>query len=305
MNLGIIGFSKGNGHPYSWSAIINGNYRSEFIKQSDHRDISFYLEANKDTLGIEGAKVTHIWTQDKQLSTHIANASYIDNVVDNISDMIGNVDAVILARDDPQNHKIMAAPFLEAEVPLFVDKPLAITVEDLNYFSEQIAQGKFLMSCSSLRYAEENGPFKTNINKLGEVELAVATGKKDWIKYGVHMLEGLFTLLNDPKAISAKHVSEKNGKTIAYIEFETGLLAMVNLFYEISPTFQISFFGRKGWKLIEYFNYYSMFKTNLTEFIRSVRQGKPRLDFAKTENIIRTLIAVKESLEQDGRTIEI
>jgi hypothetical protein len=46
-----------------------------------------------------------------------------------------------------------------------------------------------------------------------------------------------------------------------------------------------------------------MFRDNIIEFIRSVEEGKSRLEFAKTSNIIRTLIAGKESLEQGGRTI--
>jgi hypothetical protein len=46
-----------------------------------------------------------------------------------------------------------------------------------------------------------------------------------------------------------------------------------------------------------------MFKENLVEFIRSVREGRSRLPFEKTENIIRTLIEGKESLEQEGKII--
>jgi hypothetical protein len=46
-----------------------------------------------------------------------------------------------------------------------------------------------------------------------------------------------------------------------------------------------------------------MFKSNLIEFIRSVREGASRLPFEKTLNIIRTLIAAGESLEGGGKTI--
>jgi hypothetical protein len=37
--------------------------------------ILVYLNANKDTLGIEGAKVTHVWTQERKIAEHIAKAS--------------------------------------------------------------------------------------------------------------------------------------------------------------------------------------------------------------------------------------
>jgi len=302
LKLGIVGMSAGNGHPYSWAAIINGDYNEKTMADCGFAGIPLYLAANCDTLGIDEAQVTHIWAQERKISEHIAQASLIDNITENLEDMIGQVDAILLARDDPENHVQMAKLFIEADVPIFIDKPLAITTDDLNYFAEQNAAGKFFMSCSSMRYATENRTVTQEIDSLGTIELATAVGKKDWAKYGVHMLEGLFALLDDPKAVSVKHIS-KSHKDIVYIEFETGLIATVHLFYDITPTFQVSIFGTDGWRLIEYKNWYAMFRDNLNEFIRSVRQGKPRLDFAKTRNIIQTLIAGKESLEQNGKTI--
>ncbi len=302
IKLGVIGLSEGNGHPYSWSSIINGDFNEDAMADCGYAGIPLYLKANRNTLGIDGAQVTHVWTQDRKLSEHIAAAALIDNVVDNMEDMIGQVDAVLLARDDPENHKTMAKPFIEAGIPIFIDKPLAITREELDYFAEQSANGKFIMSCSSMRYAAENGAVRQDIASLGRLELATAVAKKDWIKYGIHTLEGLFSLLDDPKAISVRHIS-KSKKDIVYIEFETGLLATVHLFYDIAPTSQISLFGTDGWRIIEYKNSYAMFRDSLIEFVRSVRQGSPRLDFAKTENVISTLIAAKESFAQGGKKI--
>ncbi|MBN2455991.1 MAG: Gfo/Idh/MocA family oxidoreductase [Sedimentisphaerales bacterium] len=304
IRLGVMGMSEGNGHPFSWSAIVNGGYNPEPIGRYGYGAISVYLSANQDTLGIDGAKVTHVWTQERKISEDIAAGSMIENVVDNAEDMIGNVDAILLARDDPENHVVMAKPFLDAGVPIFIDKPLAITKKDLDYFNQQVKAGKFLMSCSSMRYATENRAVKTEFDSLGPIELVTAVGKKDWIKYGVHMLEGLFALMDDPKAAVVKHIS-KSHKDIVYVEFETGLVATVHLFYDITPTFQVSVFGQNDWRLIEYKNYYAMFRDNLNEFIRSVQAGKPRLDFAKTENIIRTLIGAQQSLENQGKSISL
>lgn len=296
--------SEGNGHPYSWAAIINGDYNREEMDKCGFAGIPPYLEANSDTLGIEGAQVTSIWTQERKLSEHIARTSFIENIVDKADDMIGQVDAVLLARDDPENHAAMARPFLEAGVPIFIDKPLAITHEDLAYFAEQNKQGKLIMSSSSMRYSSECRTAKTEMTSLGEIELVTVVGKKDWTKYGVHMLEALFALLDDPKAVSVQHVSESE-KDIVLVKFENGLVATVHLFMNIAPTFQLSLFGRDGWLLVDIKNAYAMFKENLVEFIRSVREGKSRLPFEKTENIIRTLICAKESLEQHGKIVDL
>ena len=302
IKIGIIGMSPGNAHPYSWSAIINGCFDAQEIKKMGYPAVSNYLEANKDTIGINGANVTCVWTQDKKISESIAKTGQIETIAESLEEMAGLVDAVILARDDPENHVTMAKPFIDAGIPIFIDKPLAITKEDLQYFSDQIAEGKFIMSCSSMRYANECRIVKQELSSLGRLELATAVGKKDWIKYGVHLMEALFSLLDDPKPVFVKHVGE-NGKDIVYVEFETGFRATLHLFMNISPTFQVSLFGQEGWRLIDIKNSYSMFRDNIIEFIRSVEDGKPRLSFEKTEAIIRTLMAAMKSLEKGGDTV--
>ena len=304
LKLGIIGMSEGNGHPYSWSSIINGDFDRTEMNKCGFAGIPLYLEANSDTLGIDDAHVTHIWTQERKISEHIAVASGIEKVVDRAEEMIGQVNAVILARDDPENHVAMAKPFLDADIPIFIDKPLAITADDLAYFAGQNAKGKFIMSCSSMRFSLECRKMRSELASLGRIELATVVGSKDWVKYGVHLLEALYALLDDPMAVSVQHASE-SGKDIVIVNFENGLLATVHIFKDIALTFQLSLFGRDGWRLVEIKDSYSMFRENLDEFIRSVREGRSCLPFENTENIIRTLIGAKDSLERKGETIHL
>jgi len=303
IKIGIIGMSTGNAHPYSWSSIINGKFDSDEINNAGYPAVSAYLQANVDTLGINAAKVTHVWTQDKEISASIAKSSIIENVSGSLEDMVGSVDAVMLSRDDPENHVAMAKPFIDAGIPIFIDKPLASNSTDLTYFSKEVAKGKFIMSCSSQRYSNECRTAKQDLTSLGKLELITAVGKKDWIKYGIHLLEGIFVLADDPKPVSVKHIG-KDSKDIVHIQFENGLQAVVHIFMDIAPTFQISVFGQKGWRLIEIKNSYSQFRDTIIEFVRSVEEGKARLPFSKTEIIIRTLIAANESLKQRGKEIK-
>ena len=302
LKLGIMGLSEGNGHPYSWSAIINGDYNDAAMAECGYPTIPAYLAANRDTLGIDQARVVCVWTQDRQLSEKVAAAAMIETIVDEKEDMIGQVDAVLLARDDPKNQVAMAQPFLDADVPLFLDKPLAITRADLDYFSKQHAKGKFLMSCSSMRYSAGCQSLRGNLDKLGEIELAVVVGKKDWPKYGIHYLEGLIALLNDPKVLSVKHITQ-TGKDIVYVEFENGILATIHVFQDIAPGGEFNLYGRKDHLQVDHGGAYPAFRNTLVEAIRSFEQGKPRLDFEKTRNVISALIAGQESLDQNGKTI--
>lgn len=299
LRLGVLGLSEGNGHPYSWSAIINGDYDESKMADCGYPVIPAYLAANRDTLGIEGARVTQVWTQDRALSEHVAAASHIEQVADRPEDLIGAVDAVLLARDDPENHVAMARPFLEAGVPIFIDKPLAFSRADLEYFDEQQARGKFLMSCSALRYSAGVQAARVQVAEIGPVQLAVAVGKKDLRKYAIHYLEGLFSVLGDPPAKTVRHVSETD-RDILLVEFATGTLATVHVFQDIAPGGELNLYGRDGNVQVQHGGTYPAFRNSLVEAIRSFREGRPRLDFAITRNVIGTLVAARESLEQGG-----
>jgi hypothetical protein len=303
LKIGIIGLSEGNGHPYSWSAIINGSYDTEAMADCGYPTIPAYLGANKDTLGIDDAKVTHIWTQDKKLSQHVAKASKIENIVDNIEDLIGKVDAVLLARDDPENHKEMAKPFIEANVPIFIDKPLAFCRKDLDYFTEQVKAGKFIMSSSALRYSAGNQTQKDKLETVGNVKLVTAVGAKDLRKYAVHYLEGMIAFLGDPKVNAVKHVSS-SGKDILYLEFENDIIATVHVFKGIAGG-ELNIYGDKGVLRVNHGGAYVSFRSQLIEAVKSFKLGEPRIDFSKTYNVIRTLVAARESLESNGKKMKV
>ena len=104
MNLGIIGYNKYNGHPYSFSAIINGYDKNHLIK-SGWKVINQYLSKRKKSeFGIKDVLVSHVWTQDLKYSKSIAKSSFIPNICKDIDDMVGKVDGVIIARDDWKSH---------------------------------------------------------------------------------------------------------------------------------------------------------------------------------------------------------
>jgi len=294
--------TEGNAHPYSWSAIINGQFDGEELINIGYPAVAAYLTANQNTLGLNNAQVTHVWTQDRAISESIARCSGIANIAENYEDMLGQVDAILLTRSDTENHVHMAKPFIDAGIPVFLDKPLASTLEDLDYFAAEVAKGKLIMSCSSMRYASEAITGKIEMGAIGKPELIVATGKKDWLNYGVHMLECVLMLLDEAKPVSVKHISEA-GKDMVHYVFPDGLQVIINLFMEISGTFQVSVYGQKDWKFIDIKNSYAMFRDNIIEFLRSVEEGKPRLAFSKTENVIRALLAAEQSLKQGGETI--
>ena len=115
LKLGVIGMSPGKAHPYSWSAICNG-YDASAMEGCGFPVIPRYIETrNWSSDRLKGVCVTHVWTQDEALSERVARALRIDHVVQRPEEMIGEVDALLLARDDADNHLTFARPFLEAD----------------------------------------------------------------------------------------------------------------------------------------------------------------------------------------------
>lgn len=125
IRLAMIGMVEGNGHPYSWSAIINGEYDKDAMAACGYPVIPEYLGAQApEALGIAGARVTHVWCDDRADAEGVARAAGIEHVAACAEDVIGAVDAVIIATDIGGEHVERARPFIEAGVPVFIDKPL-------------------------------------------------------------------------------------------------------------------------------------------------------------------------------------
>ncbi|MGH2623453.1 MAG: Gfo/Idh/MocA family oxidoreductase, partial [Sphingobacterium sp.] len=294
IKIGMIGMSPGNAHPYSWTAIINGLFSRKEIDQAGFPAVSDYLEANHDTLGIAGAQVTHIFCDDLAVAKSIAHSGGIETVVSRIEDFIGQVDAIILGRDDPENHLSMARPLLEAQIPMFIDKPLSINLAELEVYENYIQKGGFIMSCSSMRYAPEVLAVKSNLKKLGDIQLLTVVGKKDWKKYGIHMVEACMSLLNDPKPMSVQYHGKEHFD-IVQLQISPTCFASIHLIADIVGTFQMNVFGRQDWAHIDIKNSYAMFKENILEFVKGLNQGKPTLDFEKTKSVIQIIAGALES----------
>src|SRR5262245_55146653 len=116
---GVAG--PGNGHPYSWAAIFNG-YEPKAMASCPFSVIPEYLSRQRfPESAIQGAAVTHVWAQQRESAEHVAAAARVPRVVSDYRDMIGEVDGVLLARDDAERHYEMAAPFLDTGLPVYID----------------------------------------------------------------------------------------------------------------------------------------------------------------------------------------
>lgn len=288
LRFGMIGLNDGNGHPYSWSAICNG-YNPEFMSSCPFPIIPAYLDKQKfPEAAISRAKVTHVWTQDFKLSEHIAASTYIPNIVSNPNEMLGSVDAILLARDDYENHVEMSRPILKAGIPIYIDKPISCDLQSLEeIYKEQKYEGQ-IFSCTALAYADEFILSKEERKSLGKISHVCATTIKDWNKYGVHIIEPTLRILetkNNPLAVSSMHAGGKSVVVVEWEEFSATFTALGDSKGNIS----IKIFGNSGFKELIFTDAFNAFKNAINGFIDGIIEKKTMTDKSHLERVVQLI----------------
>ncbi len=289
LKLGIIGMSEGNGHPYSWAAIFNG-YNSEFMKECPFTVIPAYLSKQSfPSDAIKGATVTHIWTQDKSISEHIAKSSNIEFICDQMTDMIGQVDAVLLARDDPENHFEMSLPFIEAGLPIFIDKPLATNlVEAKKIFALQKYDYQ-IFTCSSLLFAKEFQPDLLNYDELGKIRFVDACIPKSWEKYSVHIIEPVLNLVaNRGQLVDVTNNGIHDLNVVSSI-WSNDLICNFNVLGRTVCPLSIRVFGSKSYQILSFQDTYFAFKQSLLAFVENIKNRKRSIPINRTLEVIEVI----------------
>jgi hypothetical protein len=295
LRLGLVGMSPGNGHPYSWSAICNG-YDKVLMEDCGFPVIPRYLEKQiyPDDF-IHDAKVTHIWTQDTGLSHHIAKATRIECIVDNIEAMFGSVDAVLLARDDAENHAYFAKPFLETGIPIYIDKPLALSLDKANNLFDLQSYPGQIFSCSALSYAKELIPSPSDLESIGVIKSIIGFTPKDWDKYAVHVIEPLLRFLPDNDNVLEVSRWQAGSRTTLHAQFSSGIDAQITAFGDSTVPITLKVIGKVGCVDLQFRDAFQCFKNALQDFIASARERKSRIS---TSRMLRVV-----SLIEMGRVI--
>lgn len=294
----MIGLSPGNGHPFSFSAIING-YDDAGLAASDWPVIYDYVRRRDPSeFGIAGLRVTHAWTQDETVTQRLCRACRIPRAVSRREEMLGEVDAVIIARDDAETHLEMARPFLEAGLPVFIDKPLSLDLDALRFFLPYLDRGQ-LMSCSGMRYARELDEVRASIADYGQLLLVRGAIVLSWDKYAIHLIDALFGVVSarpvSVTALDAPHAA-------LAVALDDGSLLQLDALGEAPRTFRLDFWGRQRASSHDIIDNFSMFRRLLWHFAEMVRSRRPVVPARDTLDAMRLLIAGKLA-QRDGRKV--
>ncbi len=303
LRIGILGMTEGNGHPYSWSAMFNG-YDREEMETCGFPVIPRYLEKQPlETFGIPGAKITCICCTgfaQREEAEHIARAAKIPTVYDDPKEMIGNVDAVIVATDVGDEHVERCRPFVEAGIPMFIDKPLVNKEEDLKTFLQWRKEGAHFITSSSMRYCKEYEPFYHNHYELGELVYICSPMPKKYETYGIHALEAMYPLLGQG-FLSVRNTGTYE-RTVVHIKHKNG--CNVNVIQGIGMAGAgMTVIGTQGSRYLQSGDSYYCFKKQLDLFVHWLRTGEEPFPFAESVELMKLVIGGLRSREEGGREV--
>lgn len=306
LKIGILGFTEGNAHPYSWSAMYNDFNMDAMLKgtQAEYPAIPGYLgKQPKNTIGVPGARITHVCCtgfKGKEEAEMIAKAANIPNVCTNPEEMIGQVDAVICATDIGAEHVERCRPFMEANIPMFIDKPMVDNEEDLRTFVKWHDEGKHFLSSSSMRYSKAMEPFYTNHYELGDLMYICQPMAKKYETYGIHAVESIYPLLGQgfesvqntgTYERAMVHLYHKNG---CYVDIAQGYGQC---------GYGTMILGNKGSVCVQDADSYYSFKKQMDKFVEYLRTGERPNPFEDTIEMMKIIIGGLKSREEGGRKV--
>lgn len=299
-NIAMLGMVDGNGHPYSWSAMFNG-YNKAAMEDCGFPVIPRYLEKEpEENFGVRGAKITHIWTDNPEDAIKVSKASLIPNIVENPEDVIGKVDAVIIGTDKGNEHIWRAKPFIEAGLPVFIDKPLCDNTEDLKTFCQWVKNGAKIMSSSSLRYTKEYMPYFESTNELGALRYINMTMNKSWERYGIHALEPVFRITG-AGYVSVQNTGGENNN-IVHLVHEKGIDVNLAVIYDMAAS-DLKLVGTHGSVCVPLKDSYYSFHKQLDDFVKYLETNVRPYPFEETTELMKIIIAGIISRKEGGRKV--
>lgn len=291
LKLGIIGLSEGNGHPFSWAAICNG-YDPVAMAGCGFPVIPEYLSRQKYPADfLTDVTVTHVWTQDEAITRKVAAASRITHVCHKPEDMLGEVDGLLLARDDAGNHHRFASPFLRAGIPVYVDKPLALSRAAADRLLNEAREPWQLFSCSALYFAEELLLDAGQRTRIGELRAVHAVTPMKWETYAAHLVDPVLRYIAEPAVIVEHRVWREREAVHLFARWRNGPVTCFHATGRANCEIRIHYIGEQGEQLTIFQDSFRAFRSALAAFLEQVRTRRLMIP---REHLLR-VVAVLEA----------
>lgn len=226
-------------------------------------------------------------------------------MVNSIDELIKKVDVIMILSLDGRPHLEQAIPVMKAGKSVYIDKPIASSLEDtIRIFRLAKMHGVPLFSSSSLRYAD--GALNIHKNpQLGEITgaevyspCATEPHHPDFFWYGIHGVDPLFTIMGTGcRSVTRIHTE---GTDVAVGIWEDGRIGTFRGIRDGQRGYGATVFGTKG---IVQGGGFDGYEPLIVEIVKFFKTGKSPVSEAETVEIFAFMEAADESKRQGGRPV--
>lgn len=292
MRVGIIGLDTS--HAPAFAKLLNADDVADDLKGC--RVVAAYPHGSADIQ----SSVSRIPRYTKELSDMGVK------IADSISDLLKEVDCVLLETNDGRPHLAQAKQVIDAGLPLFIDKPIAGSLSDtIQIFEYAQSKNVPVFSSSSLRYMKLAQEVRSG--KYGKVygvttysPCALEKTHPDLFWYGIHGVEILYTVMG-PGCQSVTRAST-DGVDVVTGVWSDGRVATFRGIRQGKSGYGGTAFCEKG--IID-LGAYGGYRPLLVEIVRFFRTGKAPVSAEETVELYAFMQAADESKANGGSPVKL
>lgn len=290
VKVGIIGLDTS--HSIAFTKELNGADKKEQYK--DFKIVAAYPYGSK-TIKSSYDRIPSYIDQVKELGVEI---------VPSIDDLLKKVDCVLLETNDGNLHLEQAHEVFKAGKPMFIDKPLAATLaQSIAIYQLAREYNVPIFSSSAVRFTPQNQEFRNSklVYVLGADTYSPATRElthPDFGWYGIHGIEGLFTIMGTG-CIEVNRMSSEGTDVVTGL-WSDGRIGTFRGLRTGKGIFGGTVFTENGAVPAGGFEGYGVLLDQIIEFFKT---GVSPISENETLEIFTFMEASNESKRQDGKII--
>jgi predicted dehydrogenase len=229
-------------------------------------------------------------------------------IVDSIEALISKVDVVLLTSVDGRPHLAQVTPVLKAGKRVFIDKPLAASLDDARQILALSRQTRTpFFSASSVRFHREIPGLRatTRLGKIKTVEATYVLNKiefhPDLFYYGIHGVEALYAVMGTGcTSLSRKMDGDVDVTTCAWKDGRVGVYRGLPNADAAQPLIRLV--GEKGTAETTGAAASDALIPAVAEFFHT---GRAPVDVGQTIEVLEFMTAAQLSKDRDGADVKL
>ena len=124
-----------------------------------------------------------------------------------LAEMAKHIDIAFIQSCNWDRHIELSMPFIEAGVPVFIDKPLVGNLKDCRTLEKLAEEGKVILGTSAMRYTyERDSFFAVPDEQRGDILHVSTMVGVDEFNYAIHSIESILGFLKGDSAVSCRYI---------------------------------------------------------------------------------------------------